>query len=166
MPTPTTVGAATARAATGTMVRQLSRLSNMLSRERLEAWTRQGATHVQSLTRRARGTYQTGRLLLLGPVRNAGLVAREMVRLVGREREWPAARSLPSLTCLAVREYQQLWRNTLERIRSVDTLRDHLRRTSWGQVGGTILVLGEVLSLYYLGKLLTRGTKRTVGLIT
>lgn len=162
MPTPTTV----ARATTGTVVRQLTRLSNMLTRERVETWARQSAARMQSLTHHAMGAYQAGRLLVLGPVRNAGLVTREVVRLIGREREWPTARSLPSLTSLAVREYGQLWRGTREWMRSVETLRDHLRRTSWGQVGGTILVLGEVLSLYYLGKLLTRGTKRTLGLIT
>lgn len=165
MPTPTAMGTAGAKAVASTVARRWSRLGAILSRERLYLLAQQGALRMQGLARQTVDVYRTGRRLWLGPVRNAGLVAREVIRLIGQERQWPAVRSLPVLSPLAASEYRSLWQDMRGQMSSLEALGRQLRQASWGQLGGAVLVAGEVISLYYLGKLCTRGTKKTLGLM-
>lgn len=121
--------------------------------------------YTQRLQHLGIAAYHRGRLLLLGPVRNYALVGREFVRIIGRELQW--SRPPQGLMARAMGEYGR----TLESVVPAEMRRQGLwreaatafvRRTTWRQVGEGALVVGEILSLYYMSKLVVLSGKKTV----
>jgi hypothetical protein len=109
--------------------------------------------------------YHKARLILTGPVRNAALVSREFAKQVGRERqfEWPKA----ELWSQAKQQYIGWWdavfpRTVREQGKWLNALGSRVKSMSWGQVGEGALLMGEILSFYYMTKLIIVSSKKTL----
>lgn len=119
---------------------------------------------------RVRGvkTYHYARLFFMGPVRNSLAVGREFLSIVAKERQFV----LPDkqLWSFAKSEYVLHFERVFpaavrQQGRWVDTLRAHFAELTWKQVGSGLLVVGEIISLFYLSKLVVLGARKTVGLL-
>ncbi|PJF16635.1 hypothetical protein PSACC_03558 [Paramicrosporidium saccamoebae] len=109
--------------------------------------------------------YHRARYVVQGPMRNAALVGREFARTVGRERQygWPRE----GLWQQAKLQYAQAW-NTLfpttirEQGKWAEALAGRVKELTWKQVGEGTLVVGEIISIYYMSKLLAVSGKKTI----
>lgn len=131
----------------------------------LQHLIQRSAHYTQRLQQGSIQAYHRGRLLLLGPIRNYALVGREFVRIIGRERQW--SRPQEGLVARAMGEYQKAWESLApaELRRQglwLESVQSFMHRTTWRQVGEGALIVGEVLSLYYISKLTFLSGKKTV----
>lgn len=107
--------------------------------------------------------YQQGRFLAQGPIRNNFLIAREFARSIVNERSI-APLTRPTVE-LAMQQYRMTWERIFpEGIRKANykSLITQLGELTWRQVGEGALVVGEVLSLYYMSKLVFLTGKKTI----
>ncbi len=130
--------------------------SNLAQRGRLLA---------HSTTQKSIKAFECARTIVKGPVRNGVLIGREFLSFLRTERQWP--QHLPSRTLW--RQAQQEYLQLAQHLRSVLSTRESITRwlqsTSWSAVGNSLLIAGEILSAYYVAKLLGRTVRGTGRLI-
>ena len=117
---------------------------------------------LKHLDRLSTTNYHRARLVLMGPARNALVISREVLELIGQQREW---RPLQKSTWeQAQSEYRDIWLR-MKQLKNLDAFKSKLGELSWKKVGQGALIMGEIASIYYVGKLLAISTKKTLGLV-
>jgi len=140
----------------------LQKLPSMANSANISRLIRRTTQMLEHLNRLSTANYHRARLLLMGPARNGLVVGRELLELIGRQREW---RPLQKSTWeQAQNEYRSIWLR-MKQLRDLDALGNKLGEVSWKEVGQGVLIMGEMASIYYVGKLLAISTKKTLGLV-
>lgn len=122
----------------------------------------QTAGRVQDLAVRG---YKGGRMLMMGPVRNGILVGREFVEIVAKERQMTA---LPKGLWVPARQrYTEFFEKVFplamrQEGQWVQAAAEYVKHLNWKQVGAATLIVGEVASLYYMSKLATITSKKSI----
>lgn len=140
----------------------LQKIPNMLNNIHISRLIHRTTQLLEQLHRLSTTNYHRARILLMGPARNALVISRELLELIGRQREW---RPLQKSTWEQAQiEYRDIWLR-MRQLGNFNALKSKLAEFSWKEVGQGALIMGEITSIYYVGKLLAISTKKTLGLV-